>query len=298
MTKRKTTEEFIEDAKNIHGDRYDYSLVDYKNNATKVKIICSIHGEFEQKTNTHLKSGCRLCFFDSLKNNTINFIKRAKEIHGDKYDYSLVDYKTAIINIKIICSKHGVFEQKPYIHLKGCNCPECFIESKRNNTIDFIKKANEIHNNKYDYSLVDYKTAHKKVKIICKDHGIFEITPHNHNHEKGCPKCKKSKNEIFIENYLSENNINYVAQKRFDKCKHKKKLPFDFYLPDYNICIEYDGQQHYNSISCWGGDKVFIETKIRDEIKNEYCKNNNIRLIRIKFDENILEKLNQYINSK
>ena len=137
--------------------------------------------------------------------------------------------------------------------------------------------------------MVEYKNARCKVEIICPEHGAFKTTPHNHLHGRKCPKCKRSMNEINIEEYLLKKKIKYLYQKRFNDCKYKKVLPFDFYLSDYNLCIEYDGEQHFNSVSCWGGDKVFIENQIRDKIKDEYCKNKNIHLLRIKFDDNIYE---------
>ena len=361
MTKRKTTEEFIEDAKKVHGDKYDYSLVEYKNAYSKIKIICPIHGEFEQEASSHLRSNCNKCSIDDKKGNTLDFIEKSKNIYDNKYDYSLVEYITnnkkvkiicpehgifeqiprthisgsgcrlcyndkrtkntdffiekgnkihnnkydySLVNythnnnkVKIICPIHGIFEQKPNIHLIGCGCVKCSIDDKKSNTSDFIEKCKKIHDNKYDYSLVEYETAQIKVKIICPEHGVFNITPHNHLFSKGCPKCHKSKNEIVVEKYLINKNIRYIAQKTFNDCIYKRKLPFDFYLPNHNICIEYDGQQHFNSISIWGGDEAFVKNKIRDEIKNEYCKNNNIRLIRIKYDENVEEKLNLILYS-
>ena len=125
-----TTEEFIKKAKAVHGDKYDYSLVDYKNNKTKVKIICPIHGIFEQTPANHIfkKSGCPKCIG---KNSTIeDFIKQASKIYGDKYDYSLVDYKNKQIKVKIICPIHGMFETIPHNFLSNHSCPKCGLENK------------------------------------------------------------------------------------------------------------------------------------------------------------------------
>jgi len=124
MGKRKTTEEFIEMAKSIHGDRYDYSLVEYKNNKTKVKIICPVHGVFEQKPIHHLRGhGCHECGDKRLT--TKQFIEKVKSIHKDKYDYSLVEYKNNKTKVKIICPVHGPFEQRPNDHLRGRGCFKC-----------------------------------------------------------------------------------------------------------------------------------------------------------------------------
>jgi len=125
MGKRKTTEEFIVDAYCKHGDRYNYKFVEYKNAKTKVKIICSTHGIFEQTPGNHLNGkGCSECS-GNKKLNTEEFIEKAKAIHGNKYDYSLVEYKNAKINIKIICSEHGIFEQIVSNHLSGKGCSKC-----------------------------------------------------------------------------------------------------------------------------------------------------------------------------
>jgi len=194
MAKRKTTEEFIEDAYCKHYDTYNYKLVDYKNNKTKVKIICPIHGTFEQEANSHLQGhGCPKCaeiyIYNKLKKTTEQFIEDAYCKHGDTYNYKLVQYKNRYAKVKIICSIHGMFEQIPKIHLKGCGCPKC-VDNVKNSTQEFIEKAQEIHGDKYNYSLVQYENNNTKIKIICPVHGIFEQIPRNHTSlEQGCPKC-------------------------------------------------------------------------------------------------------------
>ena len=349
--RRLTTDEFILRAKEIHNNKYDYSLVEYKNNYTKVKIVCPEHGIFKQVPSSHLNgNSCIFCYINSKNSNTDKFILKAKEIHNNKYDYSLVEYKNSKNKIKIICPEHGIFEQLPKSHLEGQKCPKCniitseifirkakkihgdkydysLVEYKNNNTKvkiiclkhgvfeqspsnhinsknncpkcsssllttdDFIKKAKEIHNNKYDYSLVEYKNNRTKIKIICPKHGIFEQKPNAHLNKQGCPLCNESKGERIIKNYLKENNVSFKRQKTFDDCKYKYTLKFDFYLLDYNICIEYDGEQHFKSVEYFGGINTFNDIKIKDKIKNDYCKNNNIKIVRIKYNENIIEKL-------
>ena len=291
-----TKDDFINRSRHIHGNRYDYSLVEYKNVKTKVKIICQKHGVFEQKAIGHLSGwGCRLCANENNTKNTKWFIEKAIKLHGNKYDYSMVDYINAVKKIKIICPVHGVFLQSPNLHLRSYGCIECRDRSRSSNNEKFIEKANIIHNFLYDYSLIEYKNAHTKINIICKEHGIFKTTPHNHLHGKGCPRCWKSRKEIFIEDFLKENKIKYVPQKRFKGCKYKRILPFDFYLPKIKTCIEYDGEQHFMNVTCWGGEKALKENKVRDDIKNEYCNKNNIRLIRIKYDQDIKEELTKLI---
>jgi len=287
-----TNEEFIEKSKIIHNNKYDYSLVKYVNNTTKVKIICPIHGEFEQIPKSHLDgNNCYKCHFTC----TNDFIKKSKEIHNDKYDYSLVEYINNSTKVKIICPEHGIFEQTPNNHMsKKSICPNCNNKNKSLTLDDFIKKSKEIHNDKYDYSLVEYKNNITKVKIICPEHGIFEQTPNSHYVKKnGCPICNESKGEKILMNYFKNNEIYYIRQKKFINCIDINELPFDFYLPYYNVCVEFDGLQHYKSIDYFGGKKTLEYIKKHDEIKNSFCKNNNIKLIRIKYNENIIEKINE-----
>ena len=285
-----TTLDFVEKSEKIHNKNYDYSLVEYLNNRTKVKIICYLHGVFEQTPNNHLLGkGCLLCgnkkIGEKLKKTNYDFIKKCKETHNDKYDYSLVEYKNANSIINIICPIHGIFKQKANNHLNlkhGCSLCS---ENKKHDIQTFIKKCKETHNDKYDYSLVEYKNANTKVKIICNEHDIFEQTPNAHiNQKQGCPYCKTSKGEGVIKEILNKNNVKYVQQHKFIGCKYKKLLPFDFYLPDYNMCIEYDGIQHFNPISKFGGDNALKLTIIKDNIKTNYCLENKIKLLRVKYN--------------
>jgi len=229
------------------------------------------------------------------KKTTDEFIKQSNDVHGNKYDYSIVEYKGTHHKIKIICSIHGIFQQTPNHHLRNTGCPLCGNIKTRTPIEKFIKKSKDIHGNKYDYSLVKYKDSHTKIKIICKKHGIFEQRPYSHLSNAGCPKCKQSKGEKTINNKLTNLNIDFVNQKIFKDCKNIRYLPFDFYLPDYNMCIEYDGRQHYQHIEYFGDKNNFIYTKHNDKIKTNYCKDNNIDLLRIRYDENIEEKLNSIL---
>jgi len=281
---------FIKKSKIIHDNKYDYSLVEYYNNKKKVKIICPEHGIFEQIACNHMNgAGCSKCS-GNYKSNTEEFIIKSKEIHGDKYDYSLVEYKNWLDNVKIICPEHGIFEQIPNNHLRGKGCIYC-AGNYKSNTEEFIEKSINIHGDKYDYSLVEYENCGTKVKIICNKHGEFLQKPDNHLGGSGCPTCRESKGEIKISNILDDYKIKYERQQKFKGCINIKKLSFDFYLPEYNICIEYDGRQHYEPINEWGGEKEFKNIKIRDNIKTVYCKENDIKLIRISYKENIEDKL-------
>lgn len=250
----------------------------YKNNHTKVKIICPKHGIFNQDPSHHWDGvGCPDCD-NSKKITKDDFIERANKIHGNKFTYLKVIYKNTYTNIKITCEEHGEFEQKPSVHLSGFGCSRCSGKNKLT-TEEFIKEAKEVHENKYDYSLVKYKRALSKVEIICFIHGKFLQTPNIHKSGGGCPVCKESKGEKEIRIFLNKNNIKFESQKKFDGCKNKNHLPFDFYLSEYNICIEVNGRQHYESIDYFGGEKAFESLTKRDNLKIKYCEDNNIPLI-------------------
>jgi len=292
-----TTQDFIIKANGKHNNKYDYSKVEYIDAKTPVCIICSEHGEFYQSPDVHLRpNGCPTC---AGKNKTTqSLICEFIKIHGDKYDYSKVEYVKARSKIKIICPDHGEFTQTPghHITLKH-GCPKCG-GTCQSNTDDFIKKAKKIHGSKYDYSKVEYIKNDVKVCIICPIHGEFLQTPSSHLNKNGCPSCRDSVGEKIIANYLNYNNITYIRQYKFEDCRNKNKLPFDFYLSDYNILIEYDGIQHTKPIDALGGIKSFNATQKNGTIKTLYCINNNIKLIRIPHTEHkkIEEILNEHFN--
>jgi hypothetical protein len=357
---RSNRQEFIKKAINVHRDKYDYSMVEYTFSSSLVNIVCPLHGVFKQRPNAHLRGqGCPICgrIRTNLKTclGQDKFINESLVSHGDKYDYSLVKYRTGGELIKIVCPKHGLFEQKPGKHMRGQGCPKCARELKRYNelsTKEFLEKAEKIHGNRYDYSLVNYNKSYKKIKIICSEHGLFEQTPNNHlmgmkcgkcalqdnadkrrltteefvkkarrgihkdrygylevNYKgcdikvkikcpvhgiflqtpaahiagKGCPLCLESQGEIKIVNFLVSLGIAYKRQKTFKKCKNVRMLPYDFFIPSLNICIEYDGRQHFEPIDYYGGVEAFERLKKNDAIKNKYCNDNDIRLVRISY---------------
>ena len=229
---------------------------------------------------------------------TEQFIQKAKLVHGDKYDYSQSIYIGYNDKIKVfcnICKKSFTIKPHDLFHGHGCKYCKSSKQSKRQqmNTEQFIEKARKIHGDKYDYSMVNYIGNKIKVKIICPIHGVFEQKPNNHLSGWSCSKCKSSKGEQQVRQYLQTHNIDFVEQKCFSNCKDQNTLPFDFYLPTYNTCIEYDGQQHYEAVEHFGGQKRLQYVQNHDNIKSQFCANNNIKLIRIRFDENVEDKLNK-----
>ena len=303
---RKTTEQFIIDAIKIHGNKFNYSLSEYKGAKIPIKIKCQNNHIFEQKPNDHLNGfGCKVCLgWGTLKYNEDEFEKRAKEIHGELYDYSKSKYVEHDTPLIIICSKHGEFKQSPKCHLilkHGCiECKNEYLNIlARNKAFDktkFIELASKVHKNYYDYSLTEYYNMVNKVIIICPKHGEFEQSPKCHiNQSNGCPTCKKSKGELKIIDFLKNNDINFIPQHIFEDCKNIRSLFFDFYLPDYNLCIEFDGEQHYKPVKLFGGEKGLLYIRKNDNIKNKFCIKQNIKLIRIKYNQDIIKILSKQL---
>jgi hypothetical protein len=217
------------------------------------------------------------------------FITKAKSVHGNSYDYSLVNYLNNRIKVEIICKKgHGSFWQSPYSHLRDCGCPKCG-GVHRSTKEEFIIKSNQLHDNRYDYFNVIYVNNQTRVRIICPQHGLFIQTPNSHLNGSGCPICHTSKGELLTEKHLNDNGIVYIKQMTFDGCRGTRgyKLRFDFYLPNYNILIEIDGIQHYTYGQNFNGHKItkeeFERTKRNDEIKTRYAFDNKIKMVRIPY---------------
>ena len=298
---------FQEKANKIHKYKYDYSKTNYLNSKTKVCIICPIHGEFWQTPNNHLQGqGCPKCAIINThkvqKKSKDQFILDAKRIHGNIYDYSKVNYINGKTKVCIICPIHGEFEQAPSKHLSGHGCPKCG-GSLKSNTKEFIEKSCAIHQNKYDYTKVNYINAFTKVTITCPIHGDFEQTPHSHLQGCGCPKCNQSHGERFISNYLLQNNISFIEQYQVKVpayIRERGYVQIDFYLPDYNCFIEYNGEQHYKPIERFGGELKFEKQKTRDNYIKEYCKQHSIYFIEIPYtfkDFEIVTLLNDAIKT-
>lgn len=254
--KRKTTEEFIQESKQIHGDKYDYSKVDYVNANTKVCIIChekdefgDEHGEFWQKPSDHLHNhGCPKCSKRG-KLTTEDFIKKSSHIHNNKYDYSKSQYINNASKICIVCHEndengieHGEFWQVAKNHLKGQGCPKCKLQnqkgkpSKARKTIkEFVEEARRVHGDKYDYSRFNYITNAIKGIIICPEHGEFEQNPDNHLRGRGCPECgKKIRKRKTTEEFISQAKAIHGDKYDYSKTVYTRKQ--DKVLIHCNTC--------------------------------------------------------------
>ncbi len=224
----------------------------------------------------------------SKKKTTKEFIKEASKLHNFKYDYSICVYKTALSKVEIICKEHGVFLQRPNDHLNKKHrhgCPLCGNLNKHLKQVSILKQQNG-----FEYLSPFYNT-HTKIKIKCIKHNIiFEQTPESHYKHNGCAMCiNKSNGELKISEYLLKHNINNIREYTFNECRSTKKLPFDFYLPEYNICIEFDGRQHFKDTNTRFRSEQLLKN---DETKTQYCFDKNIKLLRISYLEiNSIDKI-------
>lgn len=293
----KGLEKFIEDSKKIHGVIYTYDNCIYINNKINVLITCKTHGDFSIRPDSHLGNlvGCHSCSGYTPKIKFSEFLESCHNKYADLYEYAESTFVNMSTHVSIICKEHGEFKTTPYDHLnRNRCCPKCSHNVKLTNDL-FCDSANKINNYLYDYTLVDVSNINnkQKVSIICNKHGVFTQGINNHLRGQGCPNCRNSKGEQKLLNYFVENDIEYIRNHRVlnsDTCFY-----FDFYLPILNIYIEYDGRQHYEPVEVFGGIVEFEKNVFRDQCKNKYCEDNNMRLFRIRYDEDIFEKMNEIL---
>ena len=293
--RRKTNEQFILEAENIHKDEnnvaiYDYSQVNYISTNKKVNITCKIHGSFEQCPSDHLSGrGCNNCaIVIRAKKQTFtkeDFIQKAKEVHGDKYDYSQVNYTNSQTKITLKCNAcEYVFEQIPNSHLQGCGCDKCARkinhEKQKLTKEEIIERCKKSHGDNFDYSLVNHTNMNTPIKIKCnKCNNVFEQLVANHiKQNKGCPFCDCRITEKILYNYLKSIYPNIIQQFKQNWCKNKKKLPFDECIPELNIIIELDGLQHFQQVMNWKSPE---ENQKTDKYKMKCANENGFSIIRI-----------------
>ena len=234
-----TTNEFIERAKEIHGNKYNYSNVEYKNAVTKIRILCNQHGSFQQLPYNHLAGrGCRQCNPGPNLSNTETFILHSQKIHGNKYDYKKVRYVNNHTKVNIRCSIHGDFFQRPNDHLSGHACHLCANQKNSTDKFkskqEFIQNAVRIHKNRYDYTGSNYVGCMFKLEIKCrKCKSSFWQTPNDHLDGHGCPKCvnRISKPETLFLDYIGiKNRQKYINGRHVDGMKDNVIYEF---LGDY-----------------------------------------------------------------
>lgn len=304
--KKLTHQEFIKRVKTINPNIE--IIGQYIGSATKVRCKCLIDDyEWEATPNNLLRGhGCLKCA-GKLKLTHKDFVQRLMNINPN----IKVVGQYISINDKVKCeclSCNYVWSAIAKNLLNGHGCPECGIKTrsqKHNKThLQFLKEVGRVNSN--IEILEEYVNAQTKIKCKCLLDGYeWEVVPNSLLKGHGCPQCNISKGEKYISDFLTLKNISYIPQYKFDNCKNTLPLPFDFYLPDYNMCIEYDGEQHFKVVDFSGHNKNraeenFEKIKIRDNIKTKYCKKNNIKLLRIPYWEfdNIENILNEKIKNE
>ncbi len=284
-----TKEVFIERCRETHGYKYKYiDVPDKILSSDYVKILYD--GKlYTQKVVKHLLGKCPEK--NTPKNTTEDFIERSIKVWGDRYDYSLVKYEGAHKKVIIIDNVSGIkYLQSPSNHLAGSS-PSCLSDS------DFLEISKIISDYKYSYDNCNYVNKITNVKMCCPEHGDFEVKPFNHlNYGTICSKCDESLFSKKVIKYMNKHRILFYRQHRFDGCKGDLyQLPFDFYIPSLNTCIEFDGIQHFQPVEHFGGLESYERLKKNDKIKNDYCEDNYINIIRIKYDQ--LDRINEILDN-
>ena len=293
------TEEFIRRAKEVWGNRYGYDKVEYLGNKKKVIVTCPIHGDFQTTAYDFLQGhGCPQCGMESVKEKRRRkpeeLLRIATEVHHGKYDYSKAVFINKRKKITIICPKHGEFEQTLGNHLLGQGCPKCKTEMQAElfskTTENFIREAQAVHGNRYDYSLVEYKNNKTDVIVICPKHGQFKVAPQDHiAGGNGCPICAESKLERKVRIALDKKGIKYTHPARdFDWLRYERKQHLDFYLPEpYNVAIECQGFQHFVADERTGEEGLALRQKM-DRNKYNLCKDHGIKILYFSAKESYL----------
>ena len=301
-----TSEKYFQKAKNKYGNICEYDETSYKSQSEKITLICRKHGIIcHPSASNHLYLGtlaCPQCKKEktqkALSITTEEFVQRAKKLHGDIFDYSKSVFVRFHDKVEIICKKHGPFWSNANDHLSrkpGQGCPECKKEIsgqyKKLSFEEFIARAKVIHTNKYEYIKPQTwrNTQTERIEIICPIHGSFIQRVGDHLYLKcGCPTCCESLGEKAIAEYLVNSGILFEREKTFDwliNPKTGKHLPVDFYIDDLKLVIEVDGGQHRYPVEHFGGKQAFESSKYKDRLRETFCYQNGITLIRIFYSD-------------
>lgn len=279
----------------LYGDKYTFVWSDFKNKQSMIRFTCKEHGE-QQRSVTGLLDG-KGCAYCNGKFYPPDWIKNARAVHGEKYEYDENRPPQRVSDIiRYKCPVHGWQETRYDCHvLQGCGCALCAGVQNKLSAEDrkqiWIEKCKKRYPGKYSYRNVVYVNNDTPVKIYCKEHHLtFETTPDTHlRGAGGCPLCTKSVGEVEIYKWLSEHDVPFETQKKLPNenmfCK-RQYLVADFYLPDINLIIEMNGEQHYQYVEHFHTkDWTFEDQQIRDETLRAYCRDHMINLLEIKYNE-------------
>ena len=283
----KPHEQFVEEVRNINPDITVVGT--YKNSTTKIEFRCKEGHKWITTPNNVLSGSiCLTCanIQSSLRQRKSQeqFVEEVRNLHPD---ITVVgEYVNSNTKIEFMCSKGHIWKTAPCNILSGCSCPICKggkISAKKTKSHEqFVNELFQINPN--ILVLGEYKSAFTKIKTKCnKCEHEWESMPCNLLAGCGCPKCATSKGEKLIEEYLKQHDIIFETQKRFKDCVDQRPLPFDFYLPEYNVLIEYQGAQHYMATRRMGDEEGLIYRQKHDCIKREYCRTKKINLLEIPY---------------
>ena len=280
-----STEKFVEEARKVHGDKYDYSKSVYVKQSVGVTITCPLHGDFVQTPRKHIRGqGCRKCGDDKKSRDCSigmeEFVRRSKEKFGDKFDYSEVLYRNNKEKVRIKCPVHGWFEMSPSAHLNSkTGCRKCGCEATKARRLQsrgyIVSKSKEVHGDKYGYDNFDYVNWHTPSYVTCPLHGDFLVHCSNHiSNKSGCPKCshKVSRWEEGVLDFISSLGVECEASNR----DVLGGMEIDIYLPQHRIGIECDGLRWHSEL--YRGKNFHLE-------KTDKCGEQGVRLIHIFEDE-------------
>ena len=289
------SETFKEDVLALYGDKYVFHCEDYKCKTSQIRVECKLHGEHKISADAILHGSA--CIYCNGRLYPKDWIKNAKAVHGDKYIYD--ESKPPRIKsdrIRYKCPIHGWQETRYDCHVDlKCGCPVCAGYpnklSAEQRKANWVKRCKKKYNDRFDYSQFVYVNNDTKGLVTCKEHHYsYMIDPWMHlRGAGGCPFCTGSEGEVHIRTWLENHHINFVPQYSIPNenlfCK-RKHLMVDFYLPDYRMFIEMNGEQHYKNIAYFHQDSwTFEDQQIRDESLRQYSKRHNVRLLVIKYDE-------------
>lgn len=282
---KKGEEHYLELFNKVHNNKYTYPDFTYKTNEDKIKIICPIHGEFEQIISNHSSGkGCQKCARELVglkrRSNIYEILECFKKVHGDLYSYEkFTEYSGVHNKIDIFCKKHNeYFNQNISSHKRGTGCPKCGKEKsdshKQDSLKSFLNKAEKFKTDNLSFDKVSYESSKTKVTMVCKIHGDFEIIPNNFLMGKSCPKCKVniSKAEQEIADILKAHFPDLEQSNK--KVLEGKEL--DIYIPSKKVAIEYNGLYWHSELH---KDKNYHLDKLNS------CKDKGVKLIQIFEDE-------------
>lgn len=280
---------FIQKAKKKHRNGFDYSLVELETEpGAKVDIVCPEHGVIKVtlKSHLHSKTGCWDCGFEKgtkkrVKYNTLDdVIKEAVKAHGERYTY--LNYDRVNRTVTYLCVDHGKVVQGMDQHFLGKGCSRCFYDGFRITPESFMERVHVVHPEGYTYDLIELRTVNQNIEITHECGRVYSGRVSNHLNGQGCMRCKSSSfGEDRIRDYLKLNQVEAIEQYRIEGYPYR----YDFYIPEINVLVEYDGQQHFKPVEFFGGVKALRETKRRDRLKNKIASRYGYTLIRLNYKQ-------------